>query len=273
MMTEYTGRTVTEAIEAGLQALGVQQEDVEVEVLEEGRGGVFGLGTKMARVRLSPRQDALAAQPVEVPEAPVEPVDAAPEAPMAGESPVVGGASAAPVSSDDQTAAAAPANAAPADLDSAASLELARDFLQRLLVRMEFEARVDAELHPATELDDEETYYLNIEGEDLGTLIGRRGETLDALQYLVRLVVNQRTHQWPHVEVDVEHYKQRRERSLMRLATSMADRAVSERRTMVLEAMPPRERRIIHLALRARTDVTTRSVGEGDNRKVTIMPA
>jgi spoIIIJ-associated protein len=163
-------------------------------------------------------------------------------------------------------------NQSPVDTNSEESIELARDFLQRLLDHMDLQARVEAAIQPPSELDDEETYYLNIEGEDLGNLIGRRGETLDALQYLVRLVVNQRTHKWPHVEVDVEHYKQRRESSLMRLAVSTADRAVSEKRTLVLEAMPARERRIVHLALRGRTDVTTRSVGEDDSRKVTIIP-
>ena len=95
---------------------------------------------------------------------------------------------------------------------------------------------------------------------------------MDAIQYLARLVVNQHTHRWPHIEVDVEHYKQRRERSLMRLAESMADRAASERRTVVLEAMPARERRIVHMALRGRDDVVTKSIGEGENRKVTIAP-
>ncbi len=279
-MTEYTARTVTEAIEAGLQALGLAQEDVEIEVLEEGRGGVFGLGTKPARVRLTPRQGQVAQETVvaaemrafAVPEEPATSGIVAAAVESSAVSTSTGAATPARLAGSDQAETPAMGNHTPVDTNSEESIELARDFLQRLLDRMDLQARVEAAIQPPSELDDEETYYLNIEGEDLGNLIGRRGETLDALQHLVRLVVNQRTHKWPHIEVDVEHYKQRRERSLMRLAVSTADRAVSEKRTLVLEAMPARERRIVHLALRGRTDVTTRSVGEDDSRKVTIIP-
>ncbi len=279
-MTEYSARTVTEAIEAGLQDLGLAQEDVEIEVLEEGRGGVFGLGTKLARVRLTTRQGQVAGETFVTAEMGAFAIPEEQETSGAGATEVesgavpssTGAATTAQTAGSDQAETPAMGNLMPVDANSEESIELARDFLQRLLDHMDLQARVEAAIQPPSELDDDETYYLNIEGEDLGNLIGRRGETLDALQYLVRLVVNQRTHKWPHIEVDVEHYKQRRERSLMRLAVSTADRAVSEKHTLVLEAMPARERRIIHLALRGRTDVTTRSVGEDDSRKVTIIP-
>ncbi len=113
---------------------------------------------------------------------------------------------------------------------------------------------------------------LNIEGEDLGILIGRRAETLSSIQYLTRLMVNHRLHRWVNVIVDVEGYRARREEQLARLANRMADRAVSTGKPVMLEAMPPNERRIVHITLRDNPLVTTESVGEGDHRKVTIIP-
>ena len=150
-------------------------------------------------------------------------------------------------------------------------LALSQQLLQGLLDHMGLNATVEATIAETAEAD-EPMYLLNIEGEDLGVLIGRRGETLDAIQYLVRLMVNHRTHTWPHIEVDVEHYMQRRQLTLQRLAQSMAERAVNSGRTVVLEAMPARERRIIHVTLQEREDVDTQSIGEGENRKVTIIP-
>lgn len=253
-MTEYSGRTVTEAIETGLQDLGLTPDDIDVEVLEEGRGGVFGLGTKLARVRLVPRgQGAPIASTLA---ASIEQEAALQEWPA-----------------DEQTELLPAANeesGTPVAADPL--LTVAQEFLQELLDRMDLPASIEAAKEPPADDEDEETYYFNIAGDDLSLLIGRRGETLDAIQYLVRLVVNQRTHSWPHIEIDVEHYKKRRERGLRRMAEQMAAQAVSEHRTMVLEAMSARDRRIIHLTLRDRTDVTTQSIGEGENRKVTIIP-
>lgn len=251
-MTEFSGRTVTEAIEAGLQDLGLAPDEVDVEILEEGRGGVFGMGAKLARVRLIQRDRG----------APVAESQGAGDAATTAESAV---ADESPQPETDAGEGEAMPVADPL-------LETARDFLQGLLNHMELPAAVEASKEPSADGDDDETYYLNIAGDDLSLLIGRRGETLDAIQYLVRLVVNQRTHKWPHIEIDVEHYKKRRQHGLQRLAEQMAAQAVSEHRTMVLEAMAPRDRRIIHMTLRDRSDVTTKSIGEGENRKVTIVP-
>ncbi len=252
-MTEYSGRTVTEAIEMGLQDLGLTPDDIDVEVLEEGRGGVFGLGTKLARVRLVPRgQGAPIASTLA---ASIEQDAALLEGPA-----------------DEQTELQPAADEEAGTPAADPLLTVAQDFLQELLNRMDLPASIEAAKEPPADDEDEETYYFNIAGDDLSLLIGRRGETLDAIQYLVRLVVNQRTHSWPHIEIDVEHYKKRRERGLRRMAEQMAAQAASEHRTMVLEAMSARDRRIIHLTLRDRNDVTTKSIGEGDNRKVTIIP-
>jgi len=103
-------------------------------------------------------------------------------------------------------------------------------------------------------------------------LIGRRGETLRSLQFMTRLIVSRRIGVWPNLVVDVESYKVRREESLRALALRVADQVRKSRQPVALEPMPAHERRIVHLALRDHPSVTTQSVGEGDRRKVTIVP-
>jgi spoIIIJ-associated protein len=113
---------------------------------------------------------------------------------------------------------------------------------------------------------------LDIVGDDLGILIGRQGETLRDLQYMTRLMLSHRLERWEPILVDVESYRVRRRRSLHLLAIRMAERVVVSRQRVVLEAMPAHERRIIHMALRDHPTVTTKSIGEGEHRKVTIIP-
>lgn len=108
---------------------------------------------------------------------------------------------------------------------------------------------------------------------DSGLLIGRRGETLQRLQFLLNLLVNRRLRRWPYLLVDVEHYRRRRDASLQDLAGRMAERVHASQQPITLEPMPPYERRVVHLALRDNPLVVTQSTGEGDNRKVVIYPA
>ncbi len=147
---------------------------------------------------------------------------------------------------------------------------VAKEVLERLLVGMGIEAQVS--LRPTDLSEGPNPIVLDITGQNLGILIGRRGETLLALQYITRLIVNRRLHQWAEIIVDVEGYKKRRESSLTQLASRMADRATLLGQAVSLEPMPAHERRIIHLALRDHEKVTTESVGEGDLRKVVIFP-
>ncbi|NUQ38006.1 MAG: protein jag [Caldilineales bacterium] len=244
-MSEFTGRTLAEAIELGLRALGLSEEQAEIEIVDEGRGGVFGLGAKPAAVRITPKLAAPAPAPAPEPDPEPESALAAPPTPAVVEEE--------PASEDAEV------------------LRIALQFLQGLVEHMGLEATVEGEVLPPEE-GGEVTYYLNIAGPDLSMLIGRRGETLADIQYLTRLATNHQTHDWRRIEVDVEHYKRRREVSLQRLAEAMAERAVREARTIVLESMSARERRLIHMALRDRSDVRTQSVGEGEHRKVTIIP-
>ena len=114
--------------------------------------------------------------------------------------------------------------------------------------------------------------FVDIHGDDLSLLIGRGGDTLDAFQYIVRLILGKELKKPVPVIIDVEGYRARREQTLRRLARRMADQALERGRTLSLEPMPPNERRIIHIELRENPDVRTQSVGEGDRRKVTIIP-
>jgi spoIIIJ-associated protein len=113
---------------------------------------------------------------------------------------------------------------------------------------------------------------LNVKGDDLGILIGRRGQTLVALEYVTKLIVVQRLKAWVPLTIDVGGYKQHRRDSLQKLALYLAEQVKSRRRAMPMEPMPADERRIIHLALADHPDVTTQSIGEGENRKVVILP-
>jgi spoIIIJ-associated protein len=121
-------------------------------------------------------------------------------------------------------------------------------------------------------LDGDNPIVLDITGDDLGILIGRRGETLSALQLITNLIAGRRTKEWARIVVDVEGYRLRREEALRNLAARMAERVRFSRTPFTLEAMPPNERRIIHLALKENAYVATESHGEGDDRKVTLSP-
>jgi spoIIIJ-associated protein len=152
--------------------------------------------------------------------------------------------------------------------------EAARESTEELLTRMGISARVvirdRGQLYLAD--DDPPTTAIDVFGPNLGVLIGRKGETLSALQYIVNLMVNKQLEQWTRVLIDVEGYRRRREESLEGLAERVAYRVAQSQRAVTLEPMPPNERRVIHMVLRDNPDVYTESSGEGENRKVTIMP-
>ena len=151
--------------------------------------------------------------------------------------------------------------------------QIARETLQELLTKMEVKAGVS--IRPEEEMPQDEDappFILDITGDDLGDLIGRRGQTLQDLQYITRLIVSREVQHWVNLVVDVEKYKLRREKSLRQLAHRMAERVSFGRQPMALEPMPPNERRIIHVVLRDHPIVTTKSIGKGEQRKVTIVP-
>ncbi len=214
---EISAKTVEEAIERGLQQLGLTRDQVETAVLNKGKSGFLGIGAEEAVVSLTPL-----ASPSQESNLPA----------------------------------------------------VAKEALEEILKRMKLKAHV--ELRSDVEQDEAESdippIALEVDGEDLGILIGRRGETLAALQYIMRLIVAHQQKARVPLTVDVEGYKQRRYGSLRELALRLAQKAVSTRQSMTLEPMPADERRIVHLALSVNPDVVTQSVGEGELRKVVIMP-
>ncbi len=281
---EASGPDIESAITKGVTELGVSRDDVIVEVLEEPGRRLLGLGAKQAKVRLTV---------IKAPPAPSTPAvsksftaSAAPAAPPV-QQPARSQAVPTPASeSKPVRAAKLPAKdfdaeedwveerdheqvVSPADL--AEDAKVGADILRELLNHMEIKADVVAK-SAESQSDEPQHWMLEIQGRDLGGLIGRKGETLAALQYITRLIVSRDLERRANIVIDVEGYKARRETMLRRLAKRMAEQAVQRGRTVSLEPMPPHERRIIHLTLRDNPNVTTESVGEGDHRKVTIVP-
>jgi spoIIIJ-associated protein len=208
-----------------MEQLNASREEIKVDVLSEGKTGIFGMGSEEAVIqveRLSPMSEL--------------------EEDMPGEKNV--------------------------------TEEVAEEILETLLNLMGIEATVMPESLQMTNGEEQGTPPLafNVQGEDLGILIGRRGQTLAALQYVVRLIINNQMKVWTPVVIDVEGYKQRRSEALQALAVRMAEQVRVKGMPFTLEPMPAYERRIIHLALTDHPDVTTESTGEGDSRKVVILP-
>ena len=153
--------------------------------------------------------------------------------------------------------------------------QVAKEIVRELLGQMGIAADVVAVDNPSTmalDAEDPPTIFIEILGQDLGMLIGRRGDHLSQLQYLVNLIANRRLENWTRVVVDVEGYRTRREESLIGLAERIGRQVARSRRPIILEPMPPNERRIVHLTLRSNPDVTTESSGEGNMRRVTVQP-
>jgi len=263
---EFRGKSVEAAISAGLAALQLARENVEVEVIRPGSRGVLGIGAEDSVVRLTELRPGSVRAATEVPSQPTaEPrltPSPKPEPPPA------------PRAQNRPEPARAP-NSAPADLNDKelAAAEQGKAFLSGLLERMGLRATVEIVAQSSAEADeDDHVPVLNIVGDDLGALIGRQNETLSAMEFITRLAVNQQSHSRSQFIVDVNGYRAKRAEALRKLAFRMADQCAQSGRTVSLEPMPPSERRIIHMALRDHPKVFTQSVGEGDRRKVTIVP-
>jgi spoIIIJ-associated protein len=278
---EAEGRTVNEATEKALETLGLSREDVQVEVLSEGRPRLLGFRGEPARVRVTPVERPPAAIRTARPEIEDEteyedeeeeleegeeeeyeeeegedeeeemPVELRRPAPLPPRRPVT---QALPIDSDE--------------------VQSAVGVLENIIRLMGLEATVTPR-EPETAGDGVGMIeaVLDVEGDDLGILIGRRGQTLSALQYVLNLMVSKQTNRRVAFGVDVDSYRRRREESLVGLAKRMAARVRGTGRSVTLEPMPPNERRIVHLALADDPAVVTVSIGEGEARKVAITPS
>jgi spoIIIJ-associated protein len=160
------------------------------------------------------------------------------------------------------------------DINESEIADAAQDILETLLDLMD----VPASVNPVqgefvdSQAEGPSSITLNIEGDDLGILIGRRGQTLSCLQYLVRIIIGQQKKVWLPIVIDVEGYKQRRSNALQTMALRVAEQVTQRKEQFALEPMPPFDRRIIHLALMDHPDVITESNGEGEARRVVIVP-
>lgn len=174
------------------------------------------------------------------------------------------------IGSEPAVVQVAPLAAAPAAVDSAEVAGAAKDVLDKLLALMGIGAEITPQANETA--DSPASITLNVNGDDLGILIGRRGLTLSSLQYLVRLMVSHQTKSRVPIIIDIEGYKERRYKNLESYAKQMAEKVKTSRKPFTFEPMSSFERRIIHVALSNDPDVTTESMGEGEDRKVVILP-
>lgn len=241
---EASGKTVDEAVEQALEELGLSRAEVDVEVLSEGTRGRFGRAGEPAHVVVRPLAT----------------------------SAVAAGSAARADSADSDVIEDAGEEAQPRSLDDA-DVGRAHDILVELLRLIDIEAAVTVR-SPETPGDGvgQASAVLDVHGDDLGLLIGRRGETLAALQYMVNLLLNQGAQGHLSVTVDVEQYRRRREHRIVTSAQRAADEAEATGRTVLMEPMPANERRIVHIALADDPRVTTSSVGAGQDRQVSVSP-
>lgn len=244
---ESTGKTEEAAVEAALAKLGLDRDDVSVEVLERAKSGFLGIGSCPAKVKVTYEA------PDEVEDAPV--VSAPPV-----EEVVPAAAPVQPEPAVEPVPAAEPA----ADLSGDEAAERIHSFLTGLLAHM------GAEATPRIELDERGNYQVELVGHNLGALIGRRGETLDAIQQLTVYAVNRGLNKRVRIHLDAEHYRAKREESLERLANKVAGKVVKYRRNVTLEPMNAYERHVIHTALQDYPDITTYSVGTEPNRRTVV---
>ena len=287
---ESSAKTKEEAISLGLEKLEASIADVTIETLEEGSKGFLGIGSKPFVVRLTLREEAeeaddmlselkledavKAAEPAEkkparTRKAKTEQAEAKAEKPARESKPKAEKPARQPKAETVKEEAPAEQTET-AEVPETVMCEAgtpeakAQEFLLGLTSRMGVNVSVNARQ------DEEGNVRVDMFGDTLGILIGRRGETLDALQYLTSLYVNRGQEGYTRVTLDTENYRAKREEALRRLANRMANRAVKTGRKVVMEPMNPYERRILHSALQQNDAVTTHSVGEEPNRHVVI---
>ena len=251
-----TARTVEEAEELALKELGVDRSEVAVEILSRGKAGFLGIGAEVARVRVT-RRDASGGP------ARADIGDEFPE-------------DVAEVSADNETggdtegeAAGSSAGSMAGGMAEGTAAGLAIVALNNILATSG--VNVNCTVRTATD-PEVGGPVIDIAGEDSGLLIGRRGQTLQSLQFIVNLIVRNEFGEGTRVVLDVERYRQRREASLRDMANKVAERVAQTGRSITLEPMSAADRRIIHVTLADREGVSTESVGFGDDRKVSIIP-
>lgn len=242
---EVSAKTIQDALTEASIKLGLTSDQVEYEVIEKGSTGFLGIGNKPAKIRARKKEE----KPVE--EETAEVVEETKEAAEEGSLEEVSTEEA--VNSEKKEKVL---------LDPKVS---AREFLTAVLEKMEIEAELEI-----SDNEEEDCLEIDIQGKNMGILIGKRGQTLDSLQYLTSLVVNKGTDEYVRIKLDTENYRQRREETLENLARNIAYKVKKTKRPVTLEPMNPYERRVIHYALQNDKFVTTHSEGEEPYRHVVV---
>lgn len=278
---EATGKTIEDAVRSGLVQLGLTRDEVTVEVLSEPKSGFLGIGSKPAVVRVTAKEEAehvLQRQQEDVrkaEEAEKQAADAAGIAeaePPCSEEPVSAPAESEidhPADGAKDSVAASPTDEAAdqkEDFTAEEAAAKAREFLQEVLKNMGMQVVIEKMIKP-------DKIILHLHGKNLGILIGKHGQTLDALQYLTNLTTNQGKETRHFIMLDVENYRHRREETLKQLALRLSGRVKKKGDRVVLEPMNGYERKIIHVALQDADHVRTESEGQDPYRHVVIYYA
>lgn len=242
---EVSAKTVQDALTEASIKLGLTSDQVEYEVIEKGSTGFLGIGNKPAKIRARKKEE----NPIEE-----ETSELAEEAEEVAEE-----SSLEEVSAETDEISEKKEKVL---LDPKLS---AREFLTAVLEKMEIEAELEI-----SDNEEEECLEIDIKGKNMGILIGKRGQTLDSLQYLTSLVVNKGTDEYVRIKLDTENYRQRRKETLENLARNIAYKVKKTKRPVTLEPMNPYERRVIHYALQNDKFVTTHSEGEEPYRHVVV---
>ena len=261
---EFKGRSIEEAISSGIELLGIDRDDATIEVVERESKGFLGFGKKDAVVKITyddGKEEIKEEKPAEVKKKPAHKETFAPQKEsVKREQPVkkVKGVKEEPVKEDKPLVS---------EEEAERSEKAAGEFLEGVLKVMGVDAKLESRVDRS-----ENTVHIELSGENMGFVIGRRGETLDALQYLTTIVTNKKEDSRWRVTLDTENYSEKRTASLIALANKTANQAVKTGKSIALEPMSPQERRIIHSALQDNKAVTTFSTGQEPRRKIVIAP-
>lgn len=261
--SEKWGTDVEEAVKLALIDLRLSREEVEVTVLEEPSRGFFGIGAKLAKVRVEPKKKEEKEEPVQVEKKEAEkktplkqeekrekkPDNRKSEKKKKDKNKKEKRNSIIPREPEDNMV----------EVQEHPALEFLKDTTEKMGLTLDITAKVGSN-----------SIFINIQGKDSGTIIGKRGQTLDAIQYLTSLVVNKENEKYIRVVVDAENYRSKREKTLEQLANRLADKVVRTGKSVRLEPMNPYERKVIHATLQQNPDVTTKSEGEEPYRRVII---
>ena len=257
-VSEKWGNDVETAVDLALAELKCSREEVEVTVLEQPSRGFFGIGAKLALVRVEKK-----APVVEEAPAPAVVEEKAPASAPQKQKPQKSESKAEKKKNKKETQPKKSSIEEEVQNLSPVENHIALDFLKEVTEQMGLVVDVTAKAN-------EDSVILNIQGKDSGTIIGKRGQTLDAIQYLTSLVVNKDQDSYVRVVVDAENYRSKREKTLEKLANRLADKVSKTKRSVRLEPMNPYERKVIHATLQNNPRVTTRSEGQDPYRRVII---